>query len=124
MSLGLNDLKKKRTKKEPLSASESSESSSASQGKMAARPWSHRGLAKIGKSRNATLGADHYLNDDWIELFETIQGAGDFSKLTPVNMILKTLNDVEKEVVERISRPIRRAKKTYQTVSHFLHKLF
>lgn len=69
MSLGLDDLKKRN-----LAHNSAAKSSTAKPEKsindlrQSIKPWSTRGLAKLGVSRKQTIGVDFHINEDWIEI--------------------------------------------------------
>lgn len=67
MSLGLNDLKKRSSpKKSETKPSEILRDDLRTS--IAIKPWSNRGLAKAGLSRKQSVGSDHHINEDWIEI--------------------------------------------------------
>lgn len=107
MSLGLKDLKKTKLSKtkERASTNQTKPVTEKIAMRESAKPWSQRGLAKVGKSRTAHLGADHFVNDEWISLHETSIGAVDVSNLNASGILINTVVEIEDRLIEAVSKP-------------------
>ena len=69
MSLGLDDLKKRKTtKRTEKKVAAKSDAIDGLRSNLAIKPWSNRGLAKAGVSRKQVVGIDFHVNEDWIEI--------------------------------------------------------
>src|SRR5258708_3837610 len=70
MALGLNDLKNKslaRERNQRKTFSAATSEAPKTEARMPIKPWSNRGLARVGISRRQEVG-NHHLNAEWIDI--------------------------------------------------------